>query len=311
MESNASRPILTSNSTLQNSSGGSENYGHLYGYSDQELYHTITICVVNLFLCFTALFGNFAILLAIWKSSSLHSPANMLLANLAVSDFAVGFISHPLFIASLLRQIQDFSTSSRALWVAFNVLTTFLSSASLLTITAIGLDRLLALQLHLRYAAVVTHSRVRWILIFIWVISGAFSTIGVWSLVLYYQTAAPILVTLLIGNFVVYLRISLIVRRHQLQIQQQKQGTNYGSTFSIKRLKKTAVNTFIVYILLICCYAPQCFVAVSLFRSAWQFSPNVEYTTGTIVLLNSSLNPLVYCWRVRAIRTAIKKYFCC
>lgn len=313
MKSNTTRPFYASNSTSQNSSGENEDYCQSDGYSEEEMNHTIAICVVNVFLCLTALFGNSTIIIAIWKTSSLHSPANMLLTSLAVSDFAVGLISHPLFIATLVRQMYDISTSSRALWVAFNIVSTFLSGASFLTVTAIGIDRLLALQLHLRYVAVVTPFRVRWLIIFIWVISGVSSSIGVRSLVLYYQVAAPVLVTLLVVNFVVYFRIYHIVRRHQVQIQQRErqQDANNGNIFSMNRFKKTAMNTFLVYILLLFCYTPQSFVAVALFKTSWRLSSKVAITTGTIVLLNSSLNPLLYCWRVREIRTAIKQYFCC
>ena len=58
--------------------------------------------VINAVLCFTAVFGNSAILIAIWKTSSLHSVANILLANLAVSDLAVGLVGQPLLVVFLL-----------------------------------------------------------------------------------------------------------------------------------------------------------------------------------------------------------------
>ena len=298
MESNATQFFQDSNSTLQN------------GYSEQELNHTIAICVMNIFLCLTALFTNFAVIIAIWKSPSLHSPTKILLSSLAVSDLAVGLIAHPLFIAYLLARIYG-ANISRTLWVAFNILSTFLSSASFLTVTAIGVDRLLAVELHLRYEAVVTHTRVRWLIIFIWILCGVCSSIGAKSLILYYQVAAPILVTLLVGNFAVYLRLYLIVRRHKAQIQQQQQEAHSGNVFSMKKFKRTAVNTFLMYVLLLCCYTPQCFVAVALFDRDWWVSHSVEITTGTVVLLNSSLNPALYCWRVREIRLALKQYFSC
>ena len=121
METNVTQPDPAS----QNCSG-EENVYHPNGYSEQELYYTIVFCVVHFLLSFTALFGNAAILIAIWKTSSLHSPANTLLANLAVSDFAVGLIVHPVFITALLRGIYDFSSSSRTLLItALNVITSF------------------------------------------------------------------------------------------------------------------------------------------------------------------------------------------
>ena len=62
----------------------------------------ITISVINAILSFTTVSGNSAVLIAIWKTSSLHSVANILLASLAVSDLAVGFVVQPMAIAVVL-----------------------------------------------------------------------------------------------------------------------------------------------------------------------------------------------------------------
>ena len=266
----------------------------------------IAFCAVNVFLCFTSLFGNFATLIAIWKTSSLHSPANTLLSSLAVSDFAVGLICHPLLITCVI------SASSRILWDAFNMLGSFLCFASFCTTTAIGVDRLLALQLHLRYESLVTQFRVCWVIFFIWVISAFLSSLVKWFFNLYLKVLVSVIVTLLAGNFVVYLRLYSIVHRHQLQIQQQQHGVNNGNIFSVRRFKKSAVNTFLVFILLLCCYSPFAVATGILVVGGEKTCANVYKITSTlIVLLNCSLNPLLYFWRVREIRTAIKHIVCC
>ena len=154
---------ITSQSAMRNNSSLniSETYnpmGDSNGYSKQELNYRIAIGVVNVFLCITAVFGNSAILLTIWKTSSLHLMANILLASLAVSDLAVGLVVQPLFIADLLIRT---AFGSYVL-----ILSNFLCIASLMTITAISADRLLALQLHLRYNAAVTPFRVTWVVFF-------------------------------------------------------------------------------------------------------------------------------------------------
>lgn len=276
---------------------------------EEDLVYTVALCIVNLFLIFPALIGNVMILITIWKTPSLHSAANILLANLAASDLAVGLVAHPMFITALLMRIFNPSTT-RTLWVAFNILISFLCGASFFTITSIGLDRLLALQLHLRYIAVVTPFRVMWGIVFIWVFSGIFSCMRLWISGLSFNALSPIIFTLLVGNSVVYLKIYRIVRRHQAQIRHQQQGTlQNGNLFSVQRFKKSAFNTFLVYILLLFCYLPYSFVLQN-FHTVLSVSKTVRHVTTTIVLLNSSLNPLLYCWRVREIRTAMKQIFC-
>ena len=63
-------------------------------YTAQELHFIIAVCVINVILSITALFGNLVILITIWKTSFLHSASNILLSSLAVSDLAVGLVVH-------------------------------------------------------------------------------------------------------------------------------------------------------------------------------------------------------------------------
>lgn len=185
-----------------------------------------------------------------------------------------------------------------------------------MTVTAIGVDRLLALQLHLRYQAQVTVLRVARVVIFIWVFSGIFGTTKLWITAGLCDTfSSATIVSLLVVNFVVYLKIYLIVRRHHKQIQQQRQAINQNS-LSVRRFQKyiyirfqkTALNTFLVFILLACCYMPHT-VVLKMAAAGVSIAPRIYSTTITFICLNSSLNPVLYCWRDREIRTAIKQVF--
>ncbi|XP_078379311.1 melanocyte-stimulating hormone receptor-like [Oculina patagonica] len=276
----------------------------IYGFSETDLNFKIANSVIIVILSFTALFGNSALLTTIWKTSSLHLVANILLASLAVSDLAVGLIAQPLFIANM------FSSRENTVNKVINILGPILSLASFFTITAIAVDRLLALQLHLRYKAVVTPFRVTWAVILIWVFAVIFASTKLWIASLSRTIVSFMIITILVANFAVYLKIYLIVRRHQNQIQHQQQQANNENLFSVKRFKKSAINTFLVYILLLCCYAPYSLSAQMTFSGVGVLQ-NVYMTTFTLVFLNSSLNPLLYCWRDREIRTAMKQLLCC
>ena len=59
----------------------------LQRHLEENAFRAIAIFLVHMVLCPVVLLGNAAILLTIWKTPSLHTPAYMLLANLAVSDF--------------------------------------------------------------------------------------------------------------------------------------------------------------------------------------------------------------------------------
>ena len=265
-----------------------ENFEQAFIYET----YWISICVLNAFLAATALFGNTVVILTIWKTSSLHSVVNILVISLAVSDLAVGLIVQPLFIVYLLSGIY-------IVRVLLDIFRYFLCPASFLTITAITVDRMLALQLHLRYHAVVTPFRVTWLVVFIWLLSAVSTLLSNLNLRNFQTVESVTIISRLVGNFAVYLKIYFIVQRHQRQIQHQQQANNET------RFKKTALNTFLVYILLPFCYMPYCFACVY-----GGISPRVFVASSTLIFLNSSLNPLLYCWRDREIRTAIKQLLC-
>ena len=283
-------------------SNNSSEFNGYYEQESQELNFRIANGVILIFLCLTTLLGNSAILITIWKTSSLRIAANILLANLAVSDFAVSLLLEPFFIANILITVKY----TVHVFLLYNIVAAFLSVASFITVTAIGIERLLALQLHLRYHAVVTPFRVFGVVISIWVISAVIACSCLWDSSVLYAVLSATFVLLLVGNFYVYVKIYLVVRRHQRQIQQQQQHQQGNDTSRISRFKKTALNTFFVYILLLFCYSPYVFV-ISMALGGVNFSPSVYYSVTTLIHLNSSLNPALYCWRDREIRTAVKK----
>ena len=165
----------------------------------------------------------------------------------------------------------------------------------------------------MRYHAVVAPFRDTWLVIFIRVsaciLAWASTKYRIASLSQVAISAA--LNSLLLGNFLVYLKIYFVVRRHQRQIQHmhQQQGPNNENILSMKRFKKSAMNTFLVFILLLFCYLPSSFIVYLAFAGVI-ISRKVFAIVFTLIFLNSSLNPALYCWRDREICTAVKQLFC-
>ena len=142
-----------------------------------------------------------------------------------------------------------------------------------------------------------------------WLISFLVTGFNFWNERAHMFTVAVlILICLLISTFS-YIRINCIVRRHQIQIhaqQQAVQSSDAENNLNITRLKRSALNTFVFYIALIICYLPV-YVFFTLYglsikewQTEWQFA-------ATIVFMNSSINPFLYCWRLRELRTAVVK----
>ena len=90
-----------------------------------------------------------------------------------------------------------------------------------------------------------------------------------------------------------------------------------GNQPNIARYKRTVYSIAWVQLALLICYIPYILGFLNLFCKL-PFSTKLSITTEsfvTLVYLNSSLNPALYCWRIRDVRQEVKnmirKIFCC
>ena len=270
-------------------------------------FRAIAVFLVSIPLCVMTLLGNAAILITIFKTPSLHTPAHILLAGLALSDFAFGFIVQPLLLSIVLSAGYNHDlplATFRLMCSSFNCSAIVLCGVSLGTSIAIALDRLLALRLHLRYAVIVTKFRVIVVLTCIWLFQGFFIPMYFWQVETFGRFIAIKICVVIVVNFAIYLNIHLIVRHHQIRIQYQH-PEQLANIFSLKRLKNSALNTFLVFIFLLVCSLPFLYVYFN-----DRVSITIHYIAIATIFLNTSFNPFVYSWRLREIRTATKRIFC-
>ena len=271
--------------------------------------------IFNAFLCFTAIMLNSITIHAIRKTSSLPKPLKTLLLSLAVSDLGAGLLVHPFYIAILAMDLEQ-STENNTTFrdTSFAILMTtsnFLSWATFFGVLALTVDRFLAIYLHLRYQEFVTHRRAVAVVISIMVVS-LFISFSPWWIPAEHRRKIYIAIQIfcLALNTILYSNIYSTVRRHRNQIQslqvQQDEGQNQEMVANVARLVKLAVGTFYVYLVFLLCYLPGMCINIAVIVSG----PNttlrhVLYYTLTMLLLNSSLNPLIYCWKMRHIRQSV------
>ena len=275
-------------------------------------------CFFNAFLLFTAVVLNIITIQALRKISSFPKPLKTLLLSLAVSDLGVGLLVHPLYIARLIINIEH-SANKRLYYTVYTAQRLFgylLCVASFLGITALTVDRFLAIHLHLRYQELVTHRRAVTVVISVWVSCSCFS-LFVLNRVLENVLAiitATIGAVCLTTTGLIYCKIYSIVRHHTNQIhalQLQPVGQNQnGELANAARLKKTALATFYVYVVFVVCFLPfMCVSAAYKIYGKSELRLHLRYYSTTLVYLNSSLNPLVYCWKMGNIRKAVISVF--
>ena len=275
------------------------------------------IAAVNILFSITASLGNTLILVALRKVTSLHPPTKLLFQCLAITDLGVALTSQPLFANMLLND----SSTVEVIIVSNAILSIIFCGVSMLISTALSVDRLLALLLRLWYRHVVTLKRVRIAVACCWLTALVaalviFSTGGK----IFPRIAMILIILSVIISLSSYTKIVLKLRQHQTSVQEnvhQGMANAGGVPINLEQYKRTVVSIALVQIALIACYSPSLIflILVQLDIDYDGFRYNVFVTSTTFLYLNSSLNPFLYCWRIKEVRQAvlgtIKKFCSC
>ena len=268
--------------------------------------------VLNSFLSYSAIMLNITTIYVLRKSSSLSNPLTILLLSLAVSDLGVGSLVQPLYIALLVSKMQGHDRNAN-LYYAFTTFVILFSFASFFGVMALSVDRFLAIHLHLRYQELVTPKRVVTVVISIWVLSAFFAFIAlciptIVSFMIFSVIDFSCLLTTSLLNFKIFVAVRRLTNQTQaLQVQDPHHtcGIN-GTMANAASLRKTAVGTFYVYFVFLVCYLPQiCSYGALVFSISRTVKQVLLLTTLTIVFLNSCLNPVIYCLKMRQFRRAV------
>ncbi|XP_078345378.1 melanocortin receptor 4-like [Oculina patagonica] len=227
----------------------------------------IIYCAINAPLIIMSIVGNALVIAAILGTPSLSSPSTTLLCNLAFNDFLIGLVVQPLFITKEL-------THDHSLWLIYEIQSYSLCGVSLWTMTAISADRFAALYFHMKYVTIVTTSRVSFALVAMWLIMfSTSSALFLWNRLIYFIVSSFFIILCLSTSSFCYIRIFQIVQRHQIQIHAQQQAVQNSTLLGMAKMD-------------------------------WQKEWNLATT---LVFVNSSINPLLYCWRLRELRRAVVK----
>ena len=265
------------------------------------------LAVLNAFLSFTAFLGNALILVALRKESSLHPPSKVLLSNLAATDLCVGLILQPLAVVFYMSAVDENWKICRYATVVVAITANILFAVSLLTLTAISVDRLLALSLGLRYRQVVTLKRAYLIVVAFWIVSTVFATMQFLNVFIILGCMIVVFVFCLVTSTFSYAKIFLTLRHRQNQVQEQVQQPSQTNQLNIARYRKAVSTALCLKFMLLVCYLPQAISATLLMLAGPSSSVSLVLgVTTTLVFVNSSLNPILYCWKIDEVRQTVK-----
>ena len=269
-------------------------------------------CVSNFVFSLVATLGNLLAIRALTKTSTIPATVKKLFLSLAFSDLAVGLCSQlmtAIISAVTLKMASsgdDLAFFCPTVLIVRSYFTYLLAVASFLNVIVIAFDRLLAVSLHLRYQELVTPIRVTIVLVSLWLTGCVFAFLYIFLPKGIEMAAGVISVLGYVLTTMAYVRIYKVVKYHQNQIYSQNQLQN-AQTREALRQRKSAYNALFVYFVFLVCYLPYLPSVILYLTDTSEISFLIaRYASLFLIFLNSSLNPIVYCWRYREIRRIVK-----
>lgn len=139
---------------------------------DLRIHHPV-LAVVLAFFCVATVFGNVLVMVAVSREQYLHTVTNFFVCSLATADCLVGAVVMPF---SAVHEVMDkywvFGQDWCDVWHSFDVLA---STASILNLCVISLDRYWAITDPIAYPGKMTRRRARLLIALVWVSSSLIS----------------------------------------------------------------------------------------------------------------------------------------
>ncbi|XP_073333035.1 trace amine-associated receptor 13c-like [Pagrus major] len=283
-----------------------------------------TVFLYTLFSCITVLTValNLLVIISISHFRQLHTPTNLLLLSLAISDLLVGLLVMPVEMMCFIESCWLLGDLMCALYY---IISFILTSASVGNMVLISIDRYVAICHPLQYPNEITRSRVEVCVCVCWACSLLYNGLilkdqlrrpdrhnschGECLVVINYVSGTIDLVFTFIGPcsviIVLYMRV-FIVAVSQARAMQSHVTVIAGGTVTVtaKKSEKKAARTLgIVILVFLMTFCPYYYPSLA----GQDISNSTSYwVIVSWLLFNSCLNPLIYAFFYPWFRKAIK-----
>ncbi|XP_055063784.2 trace amine-associated receptor 13c-like [Misgurnus anguillicaudatus] len=264
-------------------------------------------------------FLNLLVIISISHFKKLHTPTNMLILSLAVSDLLVGLIVMPL---EAIRLIETCWYFGETICTLFLITIGLLLSTSLSNLVLIAVDRYVAVCHPLLYPQKITMTRTINIICVSWFWSSAYNISVVITtsqrkytcygecitLITVAWTIADLFLSFLFPcTFIItlYLRIFYVTHQQVKVINSLMRSEKHLTEGSVRRKSesKAALTLGIIVTVYLFCWIPLFSLSLTPITS---MTSAIAYFMLWIMYINSGLNPLIYAIFYPWFRTSVK-----
>ena len=263
----------------------------------------IIIIIINTITCPFTVLLNLLVIKAIKSTPRLRTNSNILLACLAVTDSLTGLLGQPLFVLSKIFQLFGFSDSGTVENCYFTTVVVIVT-ASYFHLMLVTLERLIAIKFTMQYPNFITDEKMKRAVLVVWILAFINGTFRVLKMSLVVRSFS-VLLTL---SCILFLAFAYFVMYRETRLQQEKIKTQQLPQQGVERFtreNRALKTTVFVVGAVIICLLPLCFCLILLVTCFCDICTAIAPLARTCAMLNSLVNPLIYCWRQKEMRKVI------
>ncbi|XP_076874324.1 trace amine-associated receptor 13c-like [Brachyhypopomus gauderio] len=283
----------------------------------------VFLCVCAAVTVLLTVCGNLLIIISVCHFKQLHTPTNMLILSLAVSDCLVGLFVMPFHLSRMIESCWIFGIS---VCVFYYLMCFFVTSISIYNVALIAIDRYFAISNPFLYIERVSVSKICIVILSMWIFLMSYN-----SALLYFNGNSrgilmcpeQCLIALqemcslvdLIFVFIIpcsaiiifYAMVFVIAKKHATAIReiniQSKASKNMADSMKSER-KAAKVLSILVAVFLACLFPYFVYATISNAVETQSFHNFV-----VLLYLNSTINPVIYALFYPWFRKCIKIIF--
>ena len=276
--------------------------------------------IVGSILATSTVFSNGILLFTIYRRKLWQPSVTLMVINLSVCDFLTGLVPG---YGSLYYDVNLFIGQTREKLLGLRLGLIFAAVATNIvascTIAAMAFDRLFAVSSPLQYKVRTTTTKIKVFIAVSWIYAVLFSCLAMGVppniFVLLYchlHVSLPLIVLP-----AVYWKTYRALRSHNNQVRNMSERNVRDlvqMSSALRNRERKLISAFLlVLVLFYVTFAPQ-YIAQNMFVVLPSLAKNESfrfflYASNKFLLVNSTLNPFIYAWRIAKYRKAFKAIF--
>lgn len=268
--------------------------------------NSIVAAVFVAILILVTLFGNILVCVSFYSFPSLRTICNYFIVSLSVADILVALVAMPFWFIVQLNDTAFPSFFTSGLDMFWNCMDIFCGTASIMNLTAVSVDRMLAIATPFNYPKLLTSKKALIFIAFVWMYSLVVAGLRLadWPNKSYFHFVSTVSFFLPLSLVIVMYSAIFIVVKIQVHRIGTTAGREHANEMKAAKTIAVVIGAFVV------CWLPF-FVFVAGTANHIKFSSQKEMLNvfKWMTYLNSCLNPVIYTCMNRTYRRAFQRLF--